>query len=216
MDDLSDVRVFGDWRLIMEKRIEYQVLAPNSVAWFIQAALVADRSGNAHSRDLALAEAQRIAAERRLVERPAPEGSRVLAYDVAHECNGVRLAEMEKIISSLHEHQVLDARRVEKLVLAQQVDHRTMHATFNEHQTRLEALENAPTPVADGNWMGRIQKRLDEIESKLKKLDKDTAGAEQGHATGVAFVERTLEGRTGPEAGLDVPDGLDGSDGLEL
>ena len=55
----------------MESKVEYQVLAPDSVAWFIQAALTADRSGNAHSRDLALAEAQRIAAERRLVEGPA-------------------------------------------------------------------------------------------------------------------------------------------------
>jgi hypothetical protein len=58
------------------ERTEYQVLAPDSVAWFIQAALVADRAGNVHTRDLALAEAQRIAAERRLVEQPAPAGHR--------------------------------------------------------------------------------------------------------------------------------------------
>lgn len=55
----------------MESKVEYQVLSPNSVAWFIQAALVADRSGNEHTRDLALAEAQRIAAERRLAAAPA-------------------------------------------------------------------------------------------------------------------------------------------------
>jgi hypothetical protein len=39
----------------MEERTEYQVLAPDSVAWFIQAALVADRAGNVHTRDVALA-----------------------------------------------------------------------------------------------------------------------------------------------------------------
>ena len=99
----------------MESKVEYQVLAPGSVAWFILAALTADRQGKEHTRDLALAEAQRIVAERRLVKQPAPSGGRALAYDVAHECNGVRLAELERMISSLHEHQVLDARRVEVL-----------------------------------------------------------------------------------------------------
>ena len=52
----------------MEERSEYQVLAPDSVAWYIQAALVADRTGNVTARDVALSEAQRIAQERRLVE----------------------------------------------------------------------------------------------------------------------------------------------------
>lgn len=79
----------------METRIEYQVLAPDSVAWHIQAALVADRSGNVAARDVALAEAQRIAVERTLVEQPAPR------YDVAHECNGVRLAELESQVKAL-------------------------------------------------------------------------------------------------------------------
>lgn len=50
----------------IEYRGEYRVLAPESVAWHIQAALTADRSGNYHTRDLALAEAQRIARERGL------------------------------------------------------------------------------------------------------------------------------------------------------
>lgn len=58
----------------MESKVEYQVLSPDSVAWFIQAALVADRNGNEHTRDLALREAQRIAADRRLVEPAAPAG----------------------------------------------------------------------------------------------------------------------------------------------
>ena len=52
----------------MESKVEYRVLAPDSVAWHIQAALVADRSGNEAARDLALCEAARVAAERRLVE----------------------------------------------------------------------------------------------------------------------------------------------------
>ena len=34
-------------------------------------------------------------------ERPAPEGSRVPRYDVAHECNGVRLAELESQVKAL-------------------------------------------------------------------------------------------------------------------
>jgi hypothetical protein len=85
------------------KHIDYQVLAPDSVAWFIQAALVADRTGNTHTRDLALAEARRIAAERRLVEQPAPDGSRVLCYDC--RTNGERLddleARMEEVLDTL-------------------------------------------------------------------------------------------------------------------
>lgn len=52
----------------MENRVEYRVLSPDSVAWYIQAALVADQNGNEHTRDLALCEAARVAAERRLVE----------------------------------------------------------------------------------------------------------------------------------------------------
>ena len=97
----------------MDERSRYQVLAPDSVAWHIQAALVADRTGNQAARDLALDEARRIAAERRLVEQPAPDGSRVLCYDC--RTTDQKMAELEKIIASLHEHQVLDARRVEKL-----------------------------------------------------------------------------------------------------
>lgn len=53
----------------MDER-QYQVLAPDSVAWFIQAALVADRSGNHHTRDLALREAKRVAEERGLADEP--------------------------------------------------------------------------------------------------------------------------------------------------
>lgn len=45
---------------------------------------------------------------RRDAEQSAPDGSRVLRYDVAHECNDVRLAELEKIIANL-------ARRVKSL-----------------------------------------------------------------------------------------------------
>lgn len=60
----------------MNEHTNYRVLAPDSVAWFIQAALVADRTGNYHTRDLALREAQRVAQERRLTETMAPPGHR--------------------------------------------------------------------------------------------------------------------------------------------
>ena len=95
----------------MEERIEYQVLVPDSVAWFVQAALTADWLGNVSTRDLALAEAHRIADERRLVEQPAPDGSRVLSYDVAHECNGVRLAELERRMDAM-EYTVRNLQRL--------------------------------------------------------------------------------------------------------
>lgn len=76
------------------EQIEYQVLAPDSVAWFIQAALVADRSGNYDTRDLALAEAQRIAQERRLVQQ-APEP----CYDC--RTTGQRIADLEHRVKGL-------------------------------------------------------------------------------------------------------------------
>lgn len=78
----------------MEERIDYQVLAPDSVAWFIQAALVADRQGNEHTRDLALAEAQRIAQERRLVQQ---------AQEPCYDCrtNQQRIVDLEQRVKGL-------------------------------------------------------------------------------------------------------------------
>ena len=73
----------------MTDPIPYQVLAPDSVAWHIQAALVADRTGNVAARDLALSEAQRIAQERRLSEQPC--------YDC--RTTGERLAALERVVS---------------------------------------------------------------------------------------------------------------------
>ena len=149
----------------MDGYIKYQVLAPDSVAWYIQAALVADRNGNEHTRDLALSEAQRIAAERRLVEGPAPAGSRVLAYDVEHECNGVRLATIERRqwedAETFGEH----ARRLDALERAQRVEHRTMHATFNEHQARLEKLEAAAAPAMANRATGQRDGELVQLEN---------------------------------------------------
>jgi hypothetical protein len=55
---------------MMDERTDYQVLAPDSVAWYIQAALVADRTDNVAARDLALDEARRIAEERQLTPDP--------------------------------------------------------------------------------------------------------------------------------------------------
>jgi len=147
---------------------DYQVLAPDSVAWYIQAALVADRQGNEHTRDLALSEAQRIAAERRLVEGPAPEGGRALAYDVAHECNGVRLVTIERRqwedAETFGEH----ARRLDALKTAMRGEHRTMHATFNEHQARLDELERE---MATG-IIYALTKRVEVLEYTVRNLQR--------------------------------------------
>ena len=87
---------------------------------------------------VALAEAQRVAAERRLVEGPAPDGSRVLCYDC--RTNGERLAALEA------------------------------HA------------------VETDDTLSFLRGRIDNDGISL--------------AERLAFVERTLEGRTGLEAGL--------------
>lgn len=166
---------------------DYQVLAPDSVAWYIQAALVADRTGNVAARDLALDEAQRIAEQRRLIDHLAP----LPGYDVAHECNGVRLAEIErrleelgKIISSLHEHQVLDARRVEKLEGKLAAFERRQWEdaeTFGEHARQIDALETAHNRLV------------------LSAATETTALALQKR---LEYLERRAQGITGPDAGL--------------
>jgi len=78
-------------------------------------------------------------------ERPAPEGSRVLCYDVAHECNGVRLAEIER-------RQEEDA------------------ATFGEHARRLDQMEL--DTVADRHIVNALANRLDTLEYTVRNLQR--------------------------------------------
>lgn len=111
----------------MNEHTNYRVLAPDSVAWFIQAALVADRQGNHHTRDLALAEAQRIAKERRLVEQaPGP------CYDC--RTNQQRIADLE--------------HRVEGLTTA--LGACALSATVHSQGERLAELEDRLMRVDDG------------------------------------------------------------------
>ena len=103
-------------------------------------------------------------------------------YDVEHACNGVRFAELEqqisiqkqringltkrmdetqKMISSLHEHQVLDARRMEKLETALMGD----ADRYGNLVRRVEDLENARQPVPSRAWEDAIESRLAELEA---------------------------------------------------
>lgn len=151
-----------------------QVLAPDSVAWYIQAALTADRIGNEHTRDLALAEAQRIAAARRLVP----------CYDC--RTNEQRIKELSQQVGLLQAEHVSPAdeqwgrdrlaelqRRILALETAMRSEHLSMHAMFSEHQARQAALEAC---VANLNL--------------------------SGIASRIAYLERHAQGITGPEAGL--------------
>ncbi len=102
---------------------------------------------------------------RRDAEQPAPDG-------VAHECNGVQLAELEKIIASLHEHQVLDARRVEKLEGKLAAFERRQWEdaeTFGEHARQIDALETAHNRLvlsaAIETTALALQKRLEALEA---------------------------------------------------
>jgi hypothetical protein len=49
-------------------------------------------------------------------EQPAPDGSRVLCYDVEHECNGVRLAEMECALENERTMRRGDVERLTKRI----------------------------------------------------------------------------------------------------
>lgn len=111
----------------MNEHTDYRVLEPHSVAWYIQAALVADRTGNEAARDHALVEAQRIAQERRLTEQPAPEGSRVLCYDCRTNIERIAVLEdrlrilsdtMRRIVSLIDRR--LDALEAAALQLSQE------------------------------------------------------------------------------------------------
>lgn len=152
----------------MEERIEYQVLAPDSVAWYIQAALTADRSGNVAARDVALREAQRIAEERGV------DGNG-RGYDVAHECNGVRLAELE----SQHYTQTMLMRSLaNRLDMLSEMEERLATierrleddaATLGEHARRIDGLTiGAPRrPGAyfiPGGRLIEIERRVDALE----------------------------------------------------
>ena len=159
----------------MEKRIDYQVLAPNSVAWFIQSALVADRTGNHHTRDLALAEAQRIAQERRLVQQtPEP------CYDC--RTNQQRIADLE--------------RRVEGLTTA--LGACAVSATVHGQGERLAALETVVAHRLSELELRMGQRILASIRhsERLENLEKLNL------ATRVAYLERRAQDITGPDAGL--------------
>jgi hypothetical protein len=90
---------------MMDERTDYQVLAPDSVAWYIQAALVADRTGNVAARDLALDKAKRIAAERQLTPDPGYDcrtaGERLALIDQRLDDLVERLAALETCVANL-------------------------------------------------------------------------------------------------------------------
>lgn len=172
----------------MESKVEYRVLAPDSVAWHIQAALVADRSGNEAARDLALCEAARVAAERRLVEP-------MKRYDC--RTTGDRLASLEKMITSLHEHQVLDARRIGRLDIATGHADSMAEAQINALEQRLDAIEAGMASLKKvitslhEVWMDKIERRLDVLEAHAVETD-DTLSILDGRVTNdaIAGVER--------------------------
>lgn len=108
-----------------------------------------------------------LRAQAGFVERPAPGGSRVLRYDVAHECNGVRLAELE---------------------LQQRIDHHTMLATFNDHQEQISSMEKTISSlhehqVLDARQMHGLANRVDALEytvGNLQRLAQAVHGPEAG------------------------------------
>ena len=203
----------------MEERSEYQVLAPDSVAWYIQAALVADRTGNVTARDVALSEAQRIAQERRLSER---------SYDC--RTTGERLAVQEDRLQILSDtmrrivaeiDQRLDA--LEAAATPAIANREWMTATegvLNQIEARLVALEAAGPAVADGRWMAEIERRLDaleaaaapavanrawmdEIERQLTEIFSRLSILERLNlASRVTYLENLAQGIVGPDAGL--------------
>lgn len=123
----------------MENRVEYRVLSPDSVAWYIQAALVADQNGNEHTRDLALCEAARVAAERRLVEP-------MKRYD----CRTIdqRLAELADKLSRVDGRMLARLDALEAVVSEQAMQIETLLFRINDtqdslqrHRSRIQAME---------------------------------------------------------------------------
>lgn len=164
----------------MESKFKYQVLSPNSVAWFIQAALVADRSGNKHTRDLALSEAQRIAEERRL-EQPAPDGSRVQCYDCRTTEQRLKDLERDLRISNGAVHNTFNVhedrlnRAMERLAVQEdrlQTLSVTMRRIVAEIDRRLDALEAATLPaVANREWMDEVERQLARLGEEGNEAD---------------------------------------------
>lgn len=213
----------------MESRVEYRVLAPDSVAWFIQAALTADRSGNVAARDVALAEARRVAAERGRMDgmdgmdrmdgeraegaywrECAEYAAEMLArgretgqdwrqaamnaesylrqtlavdgeqpcYDVAHECNGVRLAELEEQVSiqkqringlteRVDELEALQVETDDKLsVLSARIDN--SHNALVD-QIRAEAQGNIAAFAATDRTCNELDMRLTRVVDVLRE-----------------------------------------------
>lgn len=150
----------------MSEYTDYRVLAPDSVAWYIQAALVADRTGNEMARDHALAEAQRIAAERRLVEQPAPDGSRVLCYDC--RTTGQRLDEIEQRLTmhgiAYREFATKSTERLATIERRQEED----AATFGQHARRLDGIDEE---LGDQTQrLSALEERVSEVERLLKEM----------------------------------------------
>ncbi len=77
-----------------------------------------------------------------MTSSPAPDAP---CYDCA--TNQTRLDTLDSEFVVLCE--AIDAlrTRLNTLEAAQRREHRTMHATFNEHQVRLDALETAAAPA---------------------------------------------------------------------
>lgn len=111
--------------------------------------------------------------------------------------HGERLAELEREAGIQKQRISALGKRLEEMEKAQRIEHRTMHATFNEHQariddlaerlaaletvvanlgteTRLAALETALTGDADryGNLVGRVETRLAALEQWQKDVDR--------------------------------------------
>ena len=170
----------------MEERSEYQVLAPDSVAWYIQAALVADRTGNVTARDVALSEAQRIAQERRLSER---------SYDC--RTTEERLAVQEDRLQILSDTMRRIVAELDQRVTEQEAAIQADIRERIEDRRRLDALEAAAAPaVANRAWMDEIERQLTEIFSRLSILERLYL------ASRVTYLENLAQGIVGPDAGL--------------
>jgi hypothetical protein len=122
---------------------DYQVLAPDSVAWHIQAALVADRTGNVAARDLALDKAKSIAAERQLIE-PDP------GYDC--RTTGERLAALERDLTKERTlRQAFDDTQREWNLRTARIEQR-----LDELVERLAALETCVANLNLSNLSSRV------------------------------------------------------------
>lgn len=110
---------------------------------------------------------------------------------------GDRLASLEKMITSLHEHQVLDARRIGRLDIATGHADSMAEAQINALEQRLDAIEAGMASLKKvitslhEVWMDKIEQRLDVLEAHAVETD-DTLSILDGRVTNdaIAGVER--------------------------